>query len=76
MRLIAPEQLPAFLAAKPAAALHADADWPAIGVSLVVYYQNGALIAALVSAGQNVRVRVERVLNGEAIGPNDGTAGA
>jgi hypothetical protein len=45
-------------------------------VSLVVYYQNGALIAALVSAGQNVRVRVERVLNGEAIGPNDGTAGA
>ncbi len=46
---------------------------PVLNVSLVAYYRHGKLVAALIGNGQNVSGRVERVLQGEPIGYNDGT---
>jgi Thioredoxin len=41
-------------------------------VPLVAYYRQGQLIAALTGSRQNVQLRVERLLRGEAIGYRDG----
>jgi len=46
---------------------------PLANVPLVAYYRDGKLVAALIGADQNVRHRVERVLNGLPIGKKDGT---
>ena len=48
---------------------------PVWNVPLVAYYRDGKLVAALIGADQNVRGRVERVLNGQPIGYDDGTSG-
>jgi len=56
-----------------------DSNWelsrsiPVLNVPLVAYYRDGKLLAALIGADQNVRARVERVLNGQPIGYKDGT---
>jgi thioredoxin-like negative regulator of GroEL len=48
---------------------------PVLNVSLVVYYRDGRLIAALIGAQQNIRARLERVLRGDPIGHKDGFDG-
>jgi hypothetical protein len=45
---------------------------PVLNVSLVAYYRDGELVAALIGNGQNVAGRISRVLNGEPIGYADG----
>lgn len=42
-------------------------------VPLVAYYCQGQLIAALTGTRQNIQLRLERLLRGEAIGCRDGT---
>jgi thioredoxin-like negative regulator of GroEL len=46
---------------------------PVHNVPLVAYHRAGKLIAALIGAEQNVRVRLERLLRDEPIGHADGT---
>ena len=41
----------------------------------VAYYKGGKLVAVLIGAQQNVRARLERLLRGESIGPDDGLGG-
>ncbi len=49
---------------------------PVLNVPTVAYYRDGALVAALVGAHQNVGRRVERLLHGESIGYKDGADAA
>jgi hypothetical protein len=44
-----------------------------VGVPAVAYYRNGVLMAVLAGANQDVEARVGRLLDGKAIGYNDGT---
>lgn len=113
IRKLNSEQYTDFLAERPVAVVHFDAEWdkvlrertrrsmvvaqeafgdqvsfgeidadsnvalcrsiPVWNVPLVAYYRDGKLFAALIGAGQNVRLRVERVLRGDPIGYDDGT---
>jgi thioredoxin-like negative regulator of GroEL len=43
-----------------------------LNIPSVAYYKDGKLVAVLVGARQNVRARLERILRGESIGPDDG----
>jgi len=38
---------------------------PILNVPQVAYYRDGKLVGALIGAGQNVRVHLERVLRGD-----------
>jgi thioredoxin-like negative regulator of GroEL len=46
---------------------------PILNVPTIAYYRHGELVAALIGADQNVKSRVDRMMRGEPIGPNDGT---
>lgn len=107
MRLVTQTDIAVFLAEKPAAAIHVDANWDAkyraiirsamadaervlaarvnfgevdcdrdpelaksisiLNVPSVAYYRDGKLVGALIGAGQNVRVHLDRVLRGDPI---------
>lgn len=45
---------------------------PVVNVPTVAYYKDGQLIAALVSAMQDVTARTQAMLDGKRIGRNDG----
>lgn len=113
MRQLTHAKFDSFLAEKPLAVIHFDADWngyrldvrrrmldaeqaygdaasfaevdadaqvdlgrsiPIVNVPTVAYFRDGRLVAALIGANQNVKARVCRMLNGEAIGYGDGTS--
>jgi thioredoxin-like negative regulator of GroEL len=40
---------------------------PILNVPSVAYYRDGKLVGALIGAGQNVRLHLERVLGGDTI---------
>jgi thioredoxin-like negative regulator of GroEL len=107
MRLVTQTDIAVFLAEKPAAAIHFDANWdakyraiirsamadaervladranfgevdcdrdpelaksiPILNVPSVAYYRDGKLVGALIGAGQNIRVHLDRVLRGDPI---------
>jgi thioredoxin-like negative regulator of GroEL len=107
MRLVTQTDIAVFVAEKPAAAIHFDANWdakyravirsamvdaeqaladrvnfgevdcdrdpelaksiPILNVPSVAYYRGGKLVGALIGAGQDVRVHLERVLRGDPI---------
>ena len=107
MRALTQADIAFFLAEKPAAAIHFDANWdakyravtrgamadaeqvlagrvnfgevdcdsdpelaksiPILNVPSVAYYRDGKLVGALIGAGQNVRLHLERVLRGDPI---------
>jgi thioredoxin-like negative regulator of GroEL len=107
MRLVTQTDIAVFLAEKPAAVIHVDANWdakyraiirsamadaervlaarvnfgevdcdrdpelaksiPILNVPSVAYYRDGKLVGALIGAGQNVRVHLDRVLRGDPI---------
>lgn len=108
MRLVTQTDIAVFVAEKPAAAIHFDANWdakhrdrirsamadaeqvladrvnfgevdcdrdpelaksiPILNLPTVAYYRDGKLVGALIGAGQNVRIYLERVLRGDPIG--------
>ena len=113
MRLLDGSEFESFIATKPVAAIHFDAEWDVqyrplvrramldaerafggrvnfaevdvdqdqelarsirlLNVPAVAYFRDGALVATLIGANQNVAARVDLVLRGEPIGDQDGT---
>jgi hypothetical protein len=45
---------------------------PILNVPTVAYYKGGRLVAALISAMQDVTARIQAMLDGKSIGRNDG----
>ena len=114
MKLLTGWEFEAFIAAKPVAVIHFDAEWDVghrplvrramleaaqvfgdrvnfaevdvdseaklagsihlLNVPAVAYFRGGRLVATLIGSNQNVVARVERVLNEEPIGYQDGTS--
>ena len=45
---------------------------PVLNVPAIAYFRNGKLVAAFIGSRQNIRLRLQHLLGGEAVGYNDG----